>query len=311
MTVPNISVIVPVYNSELYLHRCIDSILSQNYTNIELLLVDDGSSDASSMICDGYALIDKRVRVFHQTNGGVTSARRKGVEEAKGEWVSFVDSDDELVADALSVLCSHVNENIDVIVSEYGEVREITSDEFVMMTLCSTLYSSLWGRLYRRTAVIGHMDHISNQITIGEDTLLNVRIGCASRGSVLLIPQRVYNYYENPMSAMRTRTVSLEYETFFLQELHNALGSLFSQFKDGYYFACLNSLELLVVCRLSLSYKSTWIDDTILWARTTKSPLTFRQWLVIHFRQATICRYLLAAERRIGIMRERLFGKLK
>ena len=93
-TTPTISVIVPVYNAEKYLHRCIDSVLAQTYTDFELLLIDDGSKDQSGEICDEYAQKDARVRVFHQENGGVSSARNLGLDNAKGEWVTFVDSDD-------------------------------------------------------------------------------------------------------------------------------------------------------------------------------------------------------------------------
>lgn len=91
---PKISVIVPVYNTEQYLHRCIDSILAQTFTDFELLLIDDGSKDSSGRICDEYALKDSRIRVFHKKNGGVSSARNLGLDNAKGEWISFVDSDD-------------------------------------------------------------------------------------------------------------------------------------------------------------------------------------------------------------------------
>ena len=91
---PKISVIVPVYNAEKYLHRCIDSILSQTFTDFELLLIDDGSKDGSGAICDEYAAKDNRVRVFHKENGGVSSARNLGLDNACGEWVTFVDADD-------------------------------------------------------------------------------------------------------------------------------------------------------------------------------------------------------------------------
>lgn len=91
---PKISVIVPVYNAEKYLHRCIDSILAQTFTDFELLLIDDGSKDRSGAICDEYAEQDPRVRVFHKENGGVSSARNVGLDNAKGEWVTFIDSDD-------------------------------------------------------------------------------------------------------------------------------------------------------------------------------------------------------------------------
>lgn len=93
-TMPKISVIVPVYNAEKYLHRCIDSILAQTFIDFELLLINDGSKDNSGKICDEYAAKDNRIRVFHKENGGVSSARNLGLDNAKGEWVTFVDSDD-------------------------------------------------------------------------------------------------------------------------------------------------------------------------------------------------------------------------
>lgn len=91
-----ISVIVPVYNAEKTLRRCVDSILSQEFHDFELLLIDDGSKDESPAICDEYAKKDRRVQVFHQENGGVSSARNIGLDHAKGVWITFVDSDDYL-----------------------------------------------------------------------------------------------------------------------------------------------------------------------------------------------------------------------
>ena len=96
---PKISVIVPVYNVEKYLHRCVDSILAQTFNDFELLLIDDGSKDKSGAICDEYAAKDSRVRVFHKENGGVSSARNLGLENAKGDWIIFIDSDDWIADD--------------------------------------------------------------------------------------------------------------------------------------------------------------------------------------------------------------------
>ena len=93
-TTPTISVIVPVYNAEKYLRRCIDSVLAQTFVDWEMLLIDDGSTDASGSICDEYAAKDERIRVFHKENGGVSSARNLGLDNAQGEWITFVDSDD-------------------------------------------------------------------------------------------------------------------------------------------------------------------------------------------------------------------------
>lgn len=91
---PKISIIVPVYNAERYLHRCIESILAQTFKDFELLLIDDGSKDNSGYICNEYAGKDERVKVWHKENGGVSSARNVGLDNVKGEWVTFVDSDD-------------------------------------------------------------------------------------------------------------------------------------------------------------------------------------------------------------------------
>lgn len=97
---PLLSVIVPVYNVEEYVGRCIESILNQTYQNLELILVDDGAKDSSGAICDSYAETDPRIRVIHKENGGLSSARNTGIEQAKGEYITFVDSDDWIEADA-------------------------------------------------------------------------------------------------------------------------------------------------------------------------------------------------------------------
>lgn len=95
-----ISVIVPVYNVEKFLPRCVDSILAQTYSNLEILLVDDGSKDASGTICDEYAAKDTRIRAIHKENGGLSSARNAGIDAAKGEYLAFVDSDDWIEPDS-------------------------------------------------------------------------------------------------------------------------------------------------------------------------------------------------------------------
>ena len=100
---PLISVIVPVYKVETYLPTCVDSILSQTFSDFELILVDDGSPDACGAMCDGYAREDSRIRVIHQKNGGLSAARNTGLDIAKGEYVTFVDSDDVIAPDCLQV----------------------------------------------------------------------------------------------------------------------------------------------------------------------------------------------------------------
>lgn len=118
---PAISVIIPVYNTEPYLERCLKSILSQSFTDIELLLVDDGSTDRSGAICDEYAVGDNRIKVLHQENGGVSSARNLGLDQATGEYVIFADADDHWVTDkALERLYGIAKTNgLDMLRGEY------------------------------------------------------------------------------------------------------------------------------------------------------------------------------------------------
>lgn len=112
-SLPLLSVIVPVYNVELYLCRCIDSIISQTYDNLEIILVDDGSSDRSGCICDEYALIDKRIKVVHQENQGLSGARNSGLNICKGEYIGFVDSDDFIHSEMYSRLYNDIcRENV-------------------------------------------------------------------------------------------------------------------------------------------------------------------------------------------------------
>ena len=101
---PLISVIVPVYNVESYLKVCVDSILAQTYENLEIILVDDGSKDSSGKMCDEYAEKDARIKVVHKKNGGVSSARNKGLDVASGEYIGFVDSDDSTKPNMFEIL---------------------------------------------------------------------------------------------------------------------------------------------------------------------------------------------------------------
>lgn len=110
-----VSIIVPVYNVEKYLQRCIESILTQTETDFELLLIDDGSKDKSGLICDEYARKDSRIKVYHKENGGVSSARNLGIEKANGEWICFIDADDYVRQDFLSDIQQYLFNDVDIV----------------------------------------------------------------------------------------------------------------------------------------------------------------------------------------------------
>lgn len=125
-----VSIIVPIYNVENYLDECINSVLAQTYTKFELLLIDDGSKDNSGVTCDEYLLKDKRIKVFHKSNGGLSSARNFGLDKANGEYIIFLDSDDYwLKKDCLENLVKvAIDLDVDIVRGEYKEVDEFGSD---------------------------------------------------------------------------------------------------------------------------------------------------------------------------------------
>lgn len=173
-----ISIIVPVYNSEYTLKECVDSILAQSNQDFELILVDDGSKDASPAICDEYAKQDTRVKVYHKENGGVSSARNLGLDNAQGIWVTFIDADDEVSNNYLSDI---IGRKDDIVIKGYkviyrGKIIESFSTQqistnslpaFVSSYITNTLLRGPVFKFYRR-ALIDNLRFLT-EMKIGED----------------------------------------------------------------------------------------------------------------------------------------------
>lgn len=176
---PLISVIVPVYNAEKTLRQCVDSILCQECKDFELLLIDDGSKDYSPAICDEYAAKDIRVKVFHKPNGGVSSARNLGIDNAQGKWITFIDADDYISKSYFDTIDEH---NEDVLVKGYqkfdysGVGAGRAADELLGMPVFSDFISQYvtdsllrcpWAKFYKRS-LIGDLRFLTD-MKIGED----------------------------------------------------------------------------------------------------------------------------------------------
>lgn len=145
-----ISVIVPVYNVEQYLSICIDSIINQSYRNIEIIIIDDGSTDRCSLICDEYSKVDDRITVIHQKNQGLSAARNSGINIAKGRYIVFVDSDDYIDENAIDIMYTNmISNNADLVICNYRAVYE--NDEFCYTNdISSNIWTKydFWGNCY-------------------------------------------------------------------------------------------------------------------------------------------------------------------
>ncbi len=217
---PLISVIVPVYNVEKYLEKCIKSILNQSYTDIELILVDDGSTDSSGAICDSFASEDSRVRVIHKENGGVAAARNTGVEEKKGEFYCFVDSDDTVHPNYILNLHKIITEhNADIAMSAYlyawddGRKKRTRNAEFSdnhiftdtgKDALGKMLYSKIYApacysKLFRTSKIKVHFPPYA----IGEDMLASVDYLMQAE-KVVMSNEPHYYYMQHEESVMHS-----------------------------------------------------------------------------------------------------------
>lgn len=220
METPLVSIICPVFNSSDWLSSCIESVLGQDYTHFELLLVDDGSTDSSPEICDGFAARDRRIRVFHQGNAGASSARNKGLEQMSGEWVCFLDSDDEWMEGGLRTLVSGVSDDIDLVMAGYetyderGEVvysvadrttSLLTPESGLMQVFRPTHYryfGNICSKLFRSSVIRNHRCRFAEDIRFCEDRLFTVQYICASMRPVRYFSAPVYKYRMHPGSAM-------------------------------------------------------------------------------------------------------------
>lgn len=257
---PKISIIVPVYNTEQYLPQCIDSILAQTFTDFELILVNDGSTDNSGKICDEYAEKDSRIVVVHKENEGANAARRDGVKVANGEWITFVDSDDTLTIDSLKILYTNITNNTDIIIGQYKinkkKVKTLTAIEYRKLLICGKM-AHIWGKLYRRQILHDEIFHIPNKISIGEDMLMNIKLAFSIKQNVKIIPDVVYNYNYRENSAINTRSNSVTYETLFWTQLNNSIPSNeIKEYKKELFYHVYTQWRKF--CEYSISFPSDW-----------------------------------------------------
>lgn len=206
-----VSVIVPVFNSERYLKECIESIQNQTYENIEIVFVDDGSTDGSLKICRDISTRNSNIKLLHKENSGVSAARNSGICMADGKYICFIDSDDLIVPDFIDTLVSNIeNTDFDIVFSGHmhlykhglvnrrGKLREgiyekdqLLTDVIDDGTLSGILFGSVCGAIYRREYLVKHNLMFDEDISVNEDGLFN--IGCIEQTSKIRV--LAYNGY--------------------------------------------------------------------------------------------------------------------
>lgn len=219
---PEISVIVPAYNVESYLAQCLDSILRQTFTDFEVIVVDDGSADASGKIADAYAESDVRVHVLHQKNRGLVAARQTGVRKAAGRFITYVDGDDWLEADALATLQEAMQDGDLAIAAHYEdfpglsryvaaglqpgqyERQEIKSEIMPRLFRDSIreswqVFPYAWGKLFLREKLLSLQLQVPLTVTVGEDAAVTWPYICHS-DKISIVKKAIYHYRQRPGS---------------------------------------------------------------------------------------------------------------
>ncbi|ATF56466.1 glycosyltransferase family 2 protein [Streptococcus oralis] len=284
-----ISVIVPVYNVEAYLERCVESILQQTYTHFELILINDGSTDSSGQICDHLASQYENIKVYHIENAGVSNARNMGIQLATGSWVTFIDSDDFVTQDYLATLASavegvnvgfviaplhHIKNGIVTDLPSHSGKTELWSTEETMKELLMTTRTSFFpvAKLFKRDLLAD--EKFNTNYHLAEDALFLTELLLKTRCSCVFIDKPVYYYDHREGSA----TTSVNRHVFDTIEVYKQIIAQVSQ--------AFPNLKYELINRECWSYITVY-DKIIFTSREEyqKEKAELRTWIVQHRRE--------------------------
>lgn len=272
-----VSVVVPVYNVEKYLSRCVDSILRQTYNNLQIILVDDGSNDKSAVICNEYAKKDTRILVIHKNNGGLSDARNVGIDNAKGDYICFIDSDDFMretyVEDLLNAILKY-NADIAVCLFEKGNSDKFNDviggnqqNEIVLNNIdaLNKLYDEVlnvnmvvaWNKLYSKNLFYKIRFPVGK---IHEDEFTTPKLLFES-DKIVVIDKKDYYYFQSPNSIMRSEfnikrfdaLLALENRMDFFKE--TGLNILYNKTVYTYFYLVFNFIDIIDEQNIDKKYK--------------------------------------------------------
>lgn len=255
----SVSVIVPVYNAERYIERCVNSIFAQTFTDYELILVDDGSTDGSGKMCDDYAQSNPQVCVIHQANQGVSAARQKGLDAANGQYVIFADPDDWVEPTMLEELLEvAINNDADVVIFDFWinssdvtgdrkhqNPRALSSDSLLRQLISGELHGFTWNKLYRSSCLRKYHVTFPQGINYSEDLWFNCKLLLNQNVKVAYLNKAFYHYdyYSNSSGLSRKlRARSVKDYLSFIEFIHDELQE--DDFKDELAILRFNAIRL-------------------------------------------------------------------
>lgn len=250
-----LSVIIPVYNKAEYINDCIESLLKQDFNNFEIVAIDDGSTDESGDLCDKWAEKDQRIQVIHKENGGVTAARRMGVESAKGEYIVFVDADDKLLPNALRILYQAItNNNADEVIARFqtmtgnrspivfeGEIKDL-KPLLKAIIEWRNHFPILWAVIYRKS-ILDDCLLTPREIIEGEDLLMQIQI-LMKRPKVYFIKDCVYAYN---VGLPNNRKHTLELARLYDDILRKSIASQWEELRNSFTLHQIKEYEIFLL----------------------------------------------------------------
>lgn len=257
-----VSIVIPVYNSSKYLDKCINSIINQSYSNIEVVLIDDGSKDDSGSICDNYAKKDNRVHVYHQKNSGVSTARNNGISKANGDYVTFIDSDDFVHQDYIQKLVDNLkSDSLSVcqIENYYGrDIVENKDDKNIVLNknqfieLCTMyLLNTPCCKLYNLDIIKKSKILFDTKLSLGEDLLFNLDY-LKNVNGIVITNRKLYYYRKDDNNTLSTA---------YNPDMLNIQLLLFDKYTDFFENTKMNNNELRIFDSYRLSTLKIIIEN--------------------------------------------------
>ncbi|WP_313114933.1 glycosyltransferase family 2 protein [Aequorivita sediminis] len=312
---PLISIIVPVFNKENFLRECLDSIINQDYQNFELIVVNDGSTDGSKIICEEYAAKYDQIILVHTENGGVSSARNKGLQIAKGEWVTFVDSDDYISKDYLNIVLKTQDRDFIIVnidrVKNNGIERKLqfknevlNLNEFLQTYKVYPNYAELGAKFMKLSIIKNNNLSFHSNLNYGEDTLFNLKY-LAHCKNIELSNRSVY-FYRDVTGSLSKQTQDYSAIKKYYQLINEELKCFSTAFLE-------NNIKFPFYQLISSLYKDKNLK-TELKERELKTIINSNFNLMMNFYKDSKIKYLLLLTRKIGntaLLSKFIIGKTK